>query len=318
MKIPIYEIFILNTDQVGIALVDDPAIEEDFIFFKSDDPVKMVFNDEKMIIKGPALIPNRLIYKNDKYGERYVFYSEDTILKFVEYLMNKKDNKFNLLHTDAYINVNVIESYFATENNEFGVPKNSWIISAKVKDPEVWSKIKTGELKGFSVEGLFSNEIVDFTEARFNDEKIKSNMNELKDKLISAINEVFFNRETEEVKEDVKQDVKEEEFASDKVDDVKDAVKEEVEDVKEEEVVKEEVVVEEEPAFDMDEFKAMLEEFKKSLNSDIDSKIESIKNEIKDLDSKVEKFSKEPITDSIVEPVANISTIKKTKAAKYF
>jgi hypothetical protein len=36
------------------------------------------------------------------------------------------------------------------------LPDGSWFISAKVENDDVWNKIKAGEVKGFSVEGIFS------------------------------------------------------------------------------------------------------------------------------------------------------------------
>ena len=135
-KLPIYELQIENTDQIGLALVDFPAIEENFMFF-NDEAIKMQFNDEKMMVRGPALIPNKLIYRNDALGERYIYFSEDTIIRFVELLMSKEKNKFNIGHSDQYLNATLIESYFAPEDNDFNVPKNSWIVGLKVKDATV-------------------------------------------------------------------------------------------------------------------------------------------------------------------------------------
>jgi hypothetical protein len=185
MKLPIFEIFIENEDSIGLALVDNPAIEKDFVYF-ADEKQVMTFNNEKMIVKGPALIPNKLIYRNDKLGERYIYFSEETIINFVENLMDKKENKFNIEHTENYLDATIIESYFATEPNEFNVPKNSWIVSLKIKDEDVWNKIKGGELNGFSVQGMFYNELIN----KFSKE---TNMNlELKEKILNAVNKILF------------------------------------------------------------------------------------------------------------------------------
>jgi hypothetical protein len=35
-------------------------------------------------------------------------------------------------------------------------PQGSWFGSFKVENEEVWNKIKSGEFKGFSVEGIFN------------------------------------------------------------------------------------------------------------------------------------------------------------------
>lgn len=315
MDLPIYEIFIESAEKIGIALVDEPAIEKDFIYF-NNDKIKMIFNDEKMIVKGPALIPNKLIYKNSPvFGERYVFYSEDTIVNFVELLLNKKENKFNLLHTDNYINANIIESYFAAEDNEFGVPKNSWIISAKIKDASVWEKIKNGEVKGFSVEGMFSSEIVEFAESFT--KKTKISMNELKEKLISAINNILFDEKPEvlepvEMKEEVKEELVKENFEMVDSQEVADKV--------------DEVISQAEMAVDqatpemltIDSVKQLLETLKSEIISDFSSQIEMMKKEVVEVNAKVEEFSKQPISESVVEGVANPKIDKNIKAAKFF
>lgn len=277
MKLPTFEIFIEDTEAVELAIVDSPAVEANFIYFNSED-IKMEFNDDKMIIKGPALIPNKKIYRNDSLGERYVFMSEETVIKFAELLMNKNGNRFNIGHTDESLQANIIESFFTEENNQFNVPKGSWIVSLKINDIDVWNKVKGGEFKGFSVEGLFSNELSEFN-------KTNTMQNELKEKLSKAINTVLFG-ETEEVEQVVV------------------------------EQVVEQVVTDEK--FSLDELKTLitplLDEFKTSLLNEING----VKNDLKEVNGKIEAFSSQAITESVtVEQVANTVT-GKSKAAEYF
>lgn len=303
MEYPIYEVFIKEEeDVIGVALVDTPAIETNFMYFNEE--VKMVFNDEKMIVRGPALIPNKLMYKALP-TERYVFYSEDTIYKFVELLMNKKENKFNLLHTDNYINANVIESYFATEPNEFGVPKGSWIVSAKIKDQEVWTKIKSGELKGFSIQGLFGSELVEFAES-FN-KKTKGNMNELKEKIFSAINLILFDEKQELPEEVVKEEFKEEVVNQEVIENV---IEEKVEAPVVDEQIKE--------FLELETFKSLMSEMKTSIMEEMSGMIAKVNTDVANVKVAVEEFSKQPISESITEQVANPKIDKSTKAAKFF
>ena len=77
-KLPIYKIVPLECDFLEIAVVDNPAIEEYFLMF-NEEPIKMEFNADQQIIKGPVMIPNKLIYRNDKLGERFVTYDEEGI-----------------------------------------------------------------------------------------------------------------------------------------------------------------------------------------------------------------------------------------------
>ena len=313
LNLPIFEIFIKDDEErASIALVTEPAIEADFIYFNANEPVKMLYFEEKMMVKGPALIPNKLMYR-EKYNG-YVYFSEDTILKFVEMLMNKKENKFNLLHTNNYTDLTIIESYFATEQNEFGVPKGSWIISAKVKDQEVWQKIKSGELKGFSVEGLFGAELVSFAE---DFKKTKSNMNELKEKLFAAINNILFDEKPTENPVETTE-------TFEKVEN-QEEVKEEAVEVTEttDEVVQEEVKEETKTdALTLEIVKSLLDEMKSSLSNELTEKINltvsGVKDELKVVKEQVDVFSKQPITESVKEEVANPKINKANVAAKFF
>lgn len=191
-KLPVYELKISeeDIDSFAVGLVDFPAIESNFIYFNTQK-VKLNFNDEKMEISGPALIPDKLIYRRDDNGFEYnTFFTYETIRKFVELFMKKNENKFNIQHTDKFIELNIIESYFAKKGNDFGVPENSWIITAKVTDKDTWEMIKERMVNGFSVEGLFINELVEFSNNNI-DKKTKNKM-DIKEKIMKAVNQILF------------------------------------------------------------------------------------------------------------------------------
>ena len=96
IKLPIFEITIKEDEEfLGLSIVNNPAFGENYIYFNEDDEIKMDFNEEQMIVKGPALIPEKLIYRNDALGERYVYFTKESIKKFAELLVNKNKNKFN-------------------------------------------------------------------------------------------------------------------------------------------------------------------------------------------------------------------------------
>lgn len=294
-KLPIYELFIEESEQIGLALVDTPAIEKDFLYFDKEE-IKMSFNEEKMMVKGPALIPNQLIYRNDKLGERYVYLSEETILKFVESLMSKETNKFNLGHTDNYLKAVLIESYFAIEPNEFDVPKNSWIVGLKIQDPEAWVRIKSGEFKGFSIQSVFSNELVSLIRNNKIDE-----MSKIKTQVMETLNNLLFPTEIKLETEIV------EEIPTP-----------EVEDEKVEEVVIDEAFID-----------AKLESFRVSIleevaqliigsTENVDEQIKVIETKVEEVESKVEDFGNQPLSTSVREKVATPKIDKSNKAASYF
>lgn len=284
--LPIYELFVEDSEFIGLALVDSPAIEQDFMYF-SEEPVKMQFNEDKMMVKGPALIPNQLIYRNDALGERYIYFSVETIVKFVELLMSKEKNKFNLGHTDKYLDAVLIESYFVGEENEFGVPKDSWVVGLKVRDKEAWKSIKDGTFKGFSVQSMFSNELVNLMS-----NNKKETMSNLKDRLMDAINSVVFPEETKVALEETVEEVVEPVAV----------VEEEIEEIVEETI------------------EEKLEALKEAILIEVDKRIEqmvlAIGEEVAKVDEKVEEFGKQPLAKSVQEEV---DTPKKSKgAAAYF
>ena len=195
-KLPIYKIIPVESDFTEIAIVDDPAIEEFALMFNKDEnQLPLNFNSEKMEIYGAVMKPNQLIYRNDKYGERFVMYDEDGIKKSVE-LFLKNGFKFNVEHTKKNVDVQIIESFFATENNnDLNVPIGSWIVRAKVNDEKFWKQLKNNEKFGFSFQANFLNEIVGVKEINFN-KQIQNNSMSLKEKIVKFLNEVLVEDET--------------------------------------------------------------------------------------------------------------------------
>lgn len=151
-----------------IGLVDRPAIERNFQAFNDlKQKVKFTLNEEKRIISGPAMIADMPLYrKDDQLGEYYVVFDKEAIRSIVEKFSAKGYLKnFNLFHDEQQkvSDVTIFNSFIS--DIELGVPAlkgfedtadGSWFISAKVNNQAVWDKVKAGDIKGFSVEGLFS------------------------------------------------------------------------------------------------------------------------------------------------------------------
>ena len=84
--------FVLNENDAdvgvfAISLVEDPAIEENFMYFsKSDKPQKFAtLSDEKRIVMGAVMIPDMPILRVDAEGEKYnCFFSKETIRRVEE------------------------------------------------------------------------------------------------------------------------------------------------------------------------------------------------------------------------------------------
>lgn len=144
-----------------ISLVDVPAIETDFLCFNKEQELKFSANDEKRIITGPAMIPEKRMWRNEGF---YVYFSEDTIRKCAyRWLKEDMNHQFNLNHNNNTSSVSVIESWIVedSENDKsaalgFNLPKGTWMVSCKIDDENLWADIKSGKFNGFSVEGLFT------------------------------------------------------------------------------------------------------------------------------------------------------------------
>jgi hypothetical protein len=170
MELPIYELKIDDTIQDDaevsfIALVDAPAIKRDFIAFKEAVKFEVVSEDQH-IITGPLMVPEQLIYRaSEKFGEHYVKFSTDTIRQIAIKFSKKGFQKnVNLMH-DSNMQVDGLTMFESFITNELrgikpaaafaDLPDGTWFGSFYVENPTVWDAIKSGSVKGFSVEGMF-------------------------------------------------------------------------------------------------------------------------------------------------------------------
>jgi hypothetical protein len=132
---------------------------------------KFQTDDEKKMVVGPAMIPDLKIFRRDLMGNPYyVYFGADTIKMIAEKYMKNKyiDNNDENHNGKAVSDVYVVESWIKEDkedkSNKYGygdLPIGTWFVSMKVKNDEVWNKVKNGELKGFSVSGYFE-EIAEF------------------------------------------------------------------------------------------------------------------------------------------------------------
>jgi hypothetical protein len=173
MDFPIYELKINDKEQDNaevsfVALVDAPAIKRDFLAFK--EHVKFEVTDESQhIVTGPLMIPDQLIYRNsEKFGEHYVKFSTDTIKSIaIKFAKKSYQCNVNIMH-DSNMQVQgltMFESFISDTSRGIkpmaafaDLPDGSWFGSFYVENPDVWNLIKAGQVKGFSVEGMFDYE----------------------------------------------------------------------------------------------------------------------------------------------------------------
>ena len=154
----------------AISIVEEPAIEEDFVALKNQNVKEYKFqevNKEKKILVGALLVPNRPIYRQDNSGEEYyIYFSRDTVLKASQmFLKSGNQSNSTLEHADKLNGLTLVESWIVedpemdkTKLYGMKLPKGTWAGTVKVDNQEIWNEyVKTGKVKGFSIEGYFAD-----------------------------------------------------------------------------------------------------------------------------------------------------------------
>ena len=153
----------------AISIVENPAIEEDFIALKTEQKeYKFAEVDtEKKIIMGAMLVPDKPIYRRDENeGEYYIYFSKDTIRKAMElFFQNGNQSNATFEHMESITGLTMVESWIVEDTDkdksklyELNVPVGTWMGTIKVNNDKIWNDfIKTGKVKGFSIEGYFAD-----------------------------------------------------------------------------------------------------------------------------------------------------------------
>ena len=202
-----YEVIFNKEENEGvyaISLVSDPAIGVNFITLSKQKEIKLAtINEEKRILIGPILIPNQPIYRNQDGHEFNIVFPKETIgqiqMNFVE---QGYQNNSTIEHSGKSIpNVTFVETWIKEDEVHdksvlygFNEPVGTLFGLMKVNNDEIWNDyVKTGKVKGFSIDGVFDLEKVNLkSEYSMNLESI---VNAIKDGFAS----VKLSNETEQV-----------------------------------------------------------------------------------------------------------------------
>ena len=168
----IIELFIDENDDVSgieaVSIVENPAIEEDFVALKNQEFKFAEVNKEKRILMGAALIPNKPIYRRNEENEYYIYFSRDTVRKASElFFIRGNHNKSTLEHQMPLEGLVAVESWIVEDKDKdksrfygMDMPLGTWMLSMKVLNDDVWENyVKTGKVKGFSIEGYFADKL---------------------------------------------------------------------------------------------------------------------------------------------------------------
>ena len=170
--LPVYQALVDSEDtgMLRISLVDDPAVQSDFLAFSKQEraaavPVKMyaVQDEEKRLVLGVVMRADFPIYRRskDKDGnevEYYLLFKADSIRNMAEkYLVENRQNIVNLDHQEGTEQEGIhMVQYFIKGNglNPEGfdaIADGSLFAEFHITNDEVWDAIKDGTYKGFSL-----------------------------------------------------------------------------------------------------------------------------------------------------------------------
>ena len=276
-------------DLFAVSLVEDPAIESNFIALSKEKQIIQLENEKRLLV-GAALIPNKPIYRNINGKEFYISFDEATIEKLAQdFLANDYQHNITIEHQQGVDDITVVESWIKTSENDKSVgyglnePIGTWFISVKVNNEEIWNKVKNGDYKGFSIEAMVGL-----------DENLElNNQLSMNEELIEKLREIIY--------EAIGKTPKAEEIVNDTAAEVVEEQPIQLEDVaKLKEEIANLVAEVERLKSERDELESKLQDSEASKQK-MDEEMQSVKTELESAKSEIVKMSKQPS----VEPKRN-------------
>ena len=204
-KLPVYEALISSEDDgiVTISLVDEPAVESDFVCFAKDTG-KQLFalkDSSEHLITGCLMKAETPIYRNDNGYEYYIVFSKKTIQTMAQKMLS--DSTFKNIDTQhngellpqgalTLMEVYIKDSNKGIDPNFVDIPDGSLMTTFKVNSDDIWNECLNGDfLNGFSLEGFFETKQVDFSIIKPNKTKsFKMRIKELLRRMLAQFGEV--------------------------------------------------------------------------------------------------------------------------------
>jgi hypothetical protein len=69
----------------------------------------------------------------------------------------------------------------------YDLPDGTWFVKMEILNDDMWNKIKSGELKGLSIEGFFVNKM----------QKMSSQSRPTNDQILEALHSLIFENQTD-------------------------------------------------------------------------------------------------------------------------
>ena len=204
-------IFNEETDKgvYAISVVENPAMQSNFIALSEQTKIKLAeVDNKKFLLAGVVLVPKRDVYRNQDGKEFNIRFSKEAIEGVANnFLKQGYQNNSSIEHETKIEGVSIVQSWVVKDPeqdtaNAYGLPKEdikegSWIVLYKCDNKDIYNKALSGEIKGFSIDGLFSLEKVNLkSEYKMSKEELLK----FKDDLLSDFKAVFSKEKpTEEV-----------------------------------------------------------------------------------------------------------------------
>ncbi len=149
-----------------VSFVDSPAIQRGWMAFNGQQRFQ-VQSEDRRIVSGALMVAGLPIYRRDESGEYYVSFTASAIQSIVyKFMKENRTKEVNEMHETDVDGVFLFESFIVdstrgirTPDGFDELPDGSWFGSFKVENDEVWAKVKDGTYTGFSVEGLFTEDM---------------------------------------------------------------------------------------------------------------------------------------------------------------
>ena len=150
----------------AISLVAEPAIEADWVALSTQYNFQTT-DKERRVVMGPALIPDKPIYRRKDEHEFHIWFSKETVRKAMElYFKAGNQNRATLEHEVPLNGTTVIESWIVEGEQDksraygMNVPRGTWMVSMKIDSDAIWEEwVKENRIKGFSIEGMFTRKV---------------------------------------------------------------------------------------------------------------------------------------------------------------
>ena len=141
------------------------------------------------MLVSPAFIPDKQIFRHNPNTQQdyYVYFSKSTVRKASElYLKNNNHHKATQEHSERVSGVLTVESWIIEDPKMdkstlygFSLPKGTWMVKMHIDNDELWKEIKSGSLRGLSIEGYFTERMQKMAETTPTNQEILEALNEI-------------------------------------------------------------------------------------------------------------------------------------------